>query len=82
MSLLCKWFGHKRGEVRPWKPTPLGISRGYTKEKVEVLFTVESNCPRCGAKETELKWFRLEEWENRYTYKTMGCEFLMKRNLD
>ncbi|AMW62440.1 hypothetical protein BI001_gp044 [Bacillus phage Zuko] len=82
MNKWCKWFGHKRGGVLPWKPTPLGISRGYAKEGVEVLFTVESHCPRCGDKITELKWFKLEEWENRYTYKTMGCEFLLKRDLD
>ncbi|AGI12027.1 hypothetical protein BPS10C_030 [Bacillus phage BPS10C] len=82
MSVLCKLLGHKLPVGTPFKPTPVGVARGYFRETTEVLMTIEQDCQRCGEKQTTVQWFKLEAWERRYTYKSLGCDYLSEKNLD
>jgi len=81
MSLLCKLLGHNLDRA-PFKPTPVGVSRGYFRETIEVLMTFEVDCRRCGKKQTKLRWDKLENWERRFTYESLGCGYLIEKNLD
>ncbi len=82
MSLLCRLLGHKLTVGAPYRPTPVGVSRGYHRETIEVLMTFEVDCQRCGERQTKLKWAKLQDWERRFTYKRLGCEYLLEKNLD